>query len=263
MVLDLNPIAFHIGPIAVRWYGLFMGISILIGAYYFYTEAQRQGLDEDFVLNTIILAVLGGVVGARLMFVVANDPQWFWQDPAQILKVWEGGLAWHGALLGGLALGGGYVLYRGQGINRLADFSVPGLAIGYALVRVGNIFNQEVLGRPMALGWGFDRWPAQVVGSAIGLILLARYFYLRAKNPPPGYQFWSFIFYHQLLRGLVEETIRENPLVVWGYVNVKWGVGFFTLAQIATPLVMILAYVLMRYSLRRGRLDSFNSWQHY
>lgn len=259
MIFDLNPIAFQIGPIPVRWYGLFMGLSILIGAYYFYSEARRRGFDEDFTLNFIILAVLGGVVGARLMFVVANFPQWFWENPVQVFKVWEGGLAWHGALLGGLALGGGYIFYRGKSINRLADFGVPGLALGYALIRVANIFNQEVLGRPVALGWGFDRWPAQVVGSAIGLVLLLRYFYLRAKNPPPGYQFWSFIFYHQLLRGLVEETVRENPLVVWGYVSAKWGIGFFTLAQLATPLVMILAYALMRYSVRHGKANLFDS----
>ncbi|MGB9662401.1 MAG: prolipoprotein diacylglyceryl transferase [Moorellaceae bacterium] len=246
MLLDLNPVAFHVGPLAVRWYGIFMALSFLFGSWYLYRQGLRLGLSEDFLLNLAMIVVVAGVVGARLLFVLANYPQWFISEPLQVLKVYEGGLAWHGGLLGGVLAGWWYVRRHKTDFHLVADLAVPGLALGYALIRVANIFNQEVLGRPTDF-W-FGRWPAQPIGTLIGLILLIRYFYLQRKQPPVGYQFWSFIFYHQLLRGLIEETVRDNSLEILGYVVPGWGLGFFTLAQISTPFVMALAYYFMRKS---------------
>ncbi|MGB9903887.1 MAG: prolipoprotein diacylglyceryl transferase [Desulfotomaculales bacterium] len=251
MLVDLNPVAFHIGPLAVRWYGIFMAFSFLVGTWYLYTEARRKGLDEDFLLNLSIVSIIAGVVGSRLTFVAANYPEWFIRDPVQILKIYEGGLAWHGGLFGGALAGWWYCRRKRVSFSLLADLAVPGLALGYAMIRIANIFNQEVLGRPT--GFWFDRWPAQPIACAMALFMLARYFYLQKKKLPEGYQFWSFIFYHQLLRGAVEETIREMPLVAWGYVVPGWGLGFFTVAQLTTPLIMGLAYFMMRQSYKRWR----------
>lgn len=243
MLVDLNPYVFRLGPIGVHWYGLFMALSVLAGAIYFYRNGMRLGLDEDFLLNLAMVVVISGVVGARLLFVLANYPAWFVQDPLQVLRVYEGGLSWHGGLLGGFAAGWIYIRRKGKDINALADLTVPGLTIGYTIVRIGNIFNQEVLGRTTAF-W-FGRWPAQLVGSAIGLILLIRFFYLRGQNLPRGYQFWSFLFYHQLLRALVEETVRDNPLYLWKYTNPTLGLGVFTLTQLFTPPILLLAWWMM------------------
>jgi len=256
LLVDLNPVAFHIGPLAVRWYGIFMSLSVLFGTWYLYREGIKRGLEEDFILNLAILVVVGGIVGARLMFVLANYPHWFWQDPLQVLKIYEGGLSWHGGLLGGFLAGWAYARKTGVQVGALADLTVPGLALGYFLVRIANIFNQEVLGRPTAFFFG--RWPAQLIGSAIGLLLLIRYFYLERKQPPAGYQFWSFVFYHQLLRALVEESVRDNPLEVWGYVVPRWGLGFFTLTQLVTPLILVLAGYFMWRSLARPQSRLFN-----
>ena len=244
MVLNLKPYAFSIGPIKIYWYGIFMGISFLIGTYYLLQQGRKKGLDEDFLLNLAIITLLGGIVGARLVFVMANFPYWFINNPIQVLKIYQGGLAWHGGLLGGLLSGITYAYKKKQNVNMLMDLTVPGLAAGYMLVRIGNIFNQEVLGRTTQLG--FERWPAQLIGSGIGLVLLIRYFILQKKDIKPGYQFWSFIFYHQLLRGLVEETIRDNPLFIIGYLNTTVGIGFFTLTHLITPAILILAYIMMK-----------------
>ncbi|MBC7106318.1 MAG: prolipoprotein diacylglyceryl transferase, partial [Firmicutes bacterium] len=121
--------------------------------------------------------------------------------------------------------------------------------LGYLLVRCGNIFNQEVLGRFTTVG--FERWPTQPIGAALALLLLVRYFVVQRRQPPPGYQFWSFVFYHQLLRGLVEETLREMPLALPAFVDPGLGVAFFTLGQLVTPPIMIFAWWMMRRS-RRG-----------
>ncbi len=246
MLVELNPVAFQIGPLAVRWYGIFMALSFLFAVWYLSREARKKGFEEDFLLNLSLVTIVAGVAGARLMFVLVNYPEWFTQNPVQVLKIYQGGLAWHGGLLGGAVAGWWYCRRRRASFAALADLAVPGLALGYIMIRIANIFNQEVLGRTTAF-W-FDRWPAQPIGSAIGLVLLIRYYYLKRKKLPDGYQFWSFLFYHQLLRGAIEETVREMPLFLVGYVSPSWGLGFFTLAQLATPLIMAFAYWMMRRS---------------
>ncbi|MGB9885456.1 MAG: prolipoprotein diacylglyceryl transferase [Moorellales bacterium] len=253
MLLELDPYVFRLGSFGVRWYGLFMAVCFLIGTWYLLREGRRRGWSEDFLLNLALVAIVAGVVGARLLFVAANYPRWFVAEPLHVLRVWEGGLAWHGGLGGGFLAAWLYARSRGISIHALADLAVPGVTLGYAAIRVANIFNQEVLGRPTAFGFG--RWPAQPIAMALALILLLRYFYLARRNPPAGYQFWSFVFYHQLLRGVVEESIRDMPLVLWGQVWEAWGVGLFTLAQVATPAVMLLAYYFMRRS-RRGEFEN-------
>ncbi|NLZ54491.1 MAG: prolipoprotein diacylglyceryl transferase [Thermoanaerobacteraceae bacterium] len=244
MVLDLSPIAFKLGPISVHWYGIFMAISFLVGSYYLLKMGNKIGLDEDFILNLAMIVIISGIAGARLVFVLSNFPEWFITEPLNVIKVWEGGLAWHGGLLGGLLAGWMYCKKSGVNPNTIADWTVVGLSFGYVIVRIGNIFNQEVLGRMTQFSFG--RWPAQLIGSSIGVILLFRFFYLQRKGVPTGYQFWSFIWYHQLLRALVEETVRENPLFVIKYVNPQWGLGLVTLTQWFTPLVMGIAYYMYR-----------------
>lgn len=248
MLLDLSPYAFKIGPIAVRWYGLFMAISFLVGSFHLLKMGKKKGLSEDFLLNLAMIVIVSGIVGARLIFVLSNYPQWFVTAPLNVIKIWEGGLAWHGALLGGLLTGWYYCKKNGVNPNMIADWTVAGLSFGYCLVRIANIFNQEVLGRMTQFSFG--RWPAQLVGSSIGLVLLIRYFYLQKKQLPEGYQFWSFIWYHQLLRALIEETVRENPLYLIKYVNPQWGIGVFTLTQWFTPLVLGIVYYMYKYNVK-------------
>lgn len=105
MLLDLSPYAFKLGPISVHWYGIFMALSFLVGAYYLLKMGKKIGLDEDFILNLAMIVIIAGVIGARLVFVLSNYPGWFISEPLNVLKVWEGGLAWHGGLLGGLLSG--------------------------------------------------------------------------------------------------------------------------------------------------------------
>jgi phosphatidylglycerol:prolipoprotein diacylglycerol transferase len=257
ILVNWNPIAFHIGPVDVRWYGIMMALSFLFGIWYLVRKGVEWGLDEDALFNLSLLIIVAGIVGARLVFVLTSDPQWFVHDLPEVFRIWHGGLAWHGGLLGGFLAGWWYTRRKKLDLALMADLAVPGLAIGYCLVRIANIANQEVLGR--MTDFGFGRWPAQLVGSAIGLILLIRYFYVNTKRPPLGYQFWSFIFYHQLLRGVIEESVRDNPLYVIHYVVPHWGLGFVTMTQWATPPILLLAYLAMRYCRAKQRHDPMAS----
>lgn len=240
----LSPYAFKIGPIGVHWYGIFMVLAIVGGAWYLLERAKELHENVDWLTNVTLWTILWGIVGARLVFVLANDPQWIWQDPMQALRIWQGGLAYDGAVgMGILAL---YIQLRKKPLlyNRLVDWAVPGIGMGIFMVRIGNIFNHEVLGRMTQLGFG--RWPEQLWGSFIGVFLILRYFWLeRRGTPPPGYQFWSAMFWYAVLRGVVGETTRDNPLYLIHYVNPHWGIGFTTLMQLFTPPILIFTGYMM------------------
>lgn len=246
---QLNPYAFKIGPFGVHWYGIFMVMAILGGGYYLLERARQDGEDVDSLSNTVLWTVLWGVVGARVVFVLANDPQWIWTDPVQILKVWQGGLAIDGALGFGLLAFWIQLRHRPLLFNYIMDWAVPGIALGIFMVRIGNVFDHQVLGRMTELGFG--RWPEQLWGSFIGIFLILRYFWIqRYRTPPPGYQFWSAMFYYAILRGFIGETTRDNPVYIWHYINPHWGIGFTTLMQLFTPPILIFTGLMMRRTWR-------------
>lgn len=253
MLVDLDPYIIRFGgEFGIRWYGFFMALSMGIGLWFLIRKGTRQGYKEDFLYNLMFVVLLTSIAGARLVYVFTN-----WGDyaaaPAEILRIDHGGLSWHGGIGGGLLAGWLMLRRRPRAdFRRLADLTVPGLAVGYMLVRIGNIFNQEVLGIEGAL-LPFGRHPAQLYGSAIGLILLLLYFYQARRNPPPGYQFWSFFFWYSILRGAVEETFRSNPHYLIDYTNTDWGFGFMTMTHLATPVFVLVSYWLMRAAVRAGQ----------
>ena len=242
--MKINPVVFTLGPLEVRWYGIAMVFAMLFGIWYLVRKGRPRGLSEDHLVFMSLLVILFGIIGARLMFVAAIYPSWFWENPIQILKIYEGGLAWHGGLVGGVLTAWLYLKYRAKiNFNVVADFCVPAIALGYFLIRLANIPNQENIGRMTALSFG--RWPAQLIAAGINLIMLIRHFLLNRKALPDGYLFWSFLFYHQVLRAGIEETIREMPLVIPLYINNFLGIGFLTMVQVTTlPVLLFIGWIL-------------------
>ena len=250
-MLALDPVLFTIGPISIRWYGVLMSLSVGLGFLYILRAGRKLGYNDDFLYDLTIISVLGGVIGARLVYVLTN-----WSAYAgnlwAIIRTDLGGLSFHGAFLGGLLAGGLFVRKHKASFGAVADLTVPGFAIGIMLVRLANILNDEVVGRVTSSGF---QHPAQLYGSAIGLILLVSYFVTARRHPPAGYLFWSFALYYTLLRGLVEETFRANPLYAWGYVYEPGGMGFFTLVHLLTPVFALAAWWLRRRTLLKGKVD--------
>lgn len=248
---QLNPVAIHIGPINIHWYGIFMVGAIVGGVWYLLERGRELGEDPDRLANIALWSIIAGVVGARLVFVLANDPQWIWQDPLQTLRIWQGGLAYDGAVGAGILALWYQLRDKPLVFNRLADWTIPGIGLGIFMVRIGNIFNHEVLGRMTELGFG--RWPEQLWGSFIGLFLIVRYVWVERNKPvPPGYQFWSAMFYYAILRGFIGETTRDNPLYLIHYINPHWGIGFTTLMQLFTPPILVFTGYMMSRTWRRS-----------
>src|SRR5690606_12351323 len=102
VILDLDPVIFQLGPFALRWYGMFMAISIAAGFYYFLRDAMRLGHDPDFIYNAALIALIAGIAGARLVYVATN---WdlYATFPWAILRIDHGGLSFHGGTIGGVS----------------------------------------------------------------------------------------------------------------------------------------------------------------
>ncbi len=244
IIENISPNIFEIGPLAVRWYGLMFAISVLTGFYYMRKHGVKKGFDEDTLFALFMVVLISLIVGARLVFVIVNW-SYFMSNPEMIIRIDRGGLAFHGGLLGGILSSWLYCHLKKLSWASLADLAVPGIAVGYALVRIANIFNQEIIGREAALFF-FERHPAQVYGSLIGIVLLLFHNYLvRKEETKPGRLFWNFVLVYTLLRGFIEETFRENPLVAWGFISEAWGAGFFTTVQLFTPAIIVLCCLML------------------
>ncbi|HHY92087.1 MAG TPA: prolipoprotein diacylglyceryl transferase [Firmicutes bacterium] len=147
-----DPIAFSLGPLTVRWYGILMAVALLVGTWLALKEARRQGVDEDALLNLIILAAPLGWVGARIYYVVF-EWGYYHQHLAEIPQVWKGGLAIHGGLITAILVGLWYTRRHHLDFWQLADITAPSLILGQAIGRWGNFFNQEAYGYPTSLPW--------------------------------------------------------------------------------------------------------------
>ncbi len=141
----IDPVAFTIGPFSIYWYGLIIGIAISVGIVLAFQECKRRGIDPEFVLDFIITGIPVAIILARLYYVIFN-----WElyrgNIGDIIATWHGGLAIHGAILGGFLV----LIYlsrkRGISIWLAADIMAPSLILGQAIGRWGNFINQEAHG---------------------------------------------------------------------------------------------------------------------
>ncbi len=147
-----GPVAVEIGPLAIRWYGVLIASAMALGLWLAYREARRRGEDPEELLKAAEFALVGGLVGARLYYVLFNL-DYYLATPFKIIAVWEGGLAIHGGLIGGLLVGGGYAWTRRLPLARYLDIVAPSLVLGQVIGRWGNFFNEEAFGRPTDLPW--------------------------------------------------------------------------------------------------------------
>lgn len=152
MFASPGAIALQLGPLAIRWYGILIATGVLLGTTLAHREAIRRGQDPDRILNAIVLTVLLGLLGGRLYYVLFNW-EYYGANLVKIFAVWEGGLAIHGGLIVGAMAAILYCRYARMSIPVTLDIMAPGVAIGQAIGRWGNFFNQEAFGVPTELPW--------------------------------------------------------------------------------------------------------------
>jgi len=226
----LHPILFKFGPIEVRFYGLMYVVAIIVGSYLIKREVRRKGINltEDQVLNFIIWTVIGGVVGARVYYVIFN-PGYYLSYPLEIPALWHGGLAIHGGLIGGFCAAWLYLRSREVRFWRMADAVAPILILGQAFGRFGNFMNGDAHGRPTRLPWGIVFPPESIAGSEfpdtplhptmlyelflnLGIFSIL-WFVLRKGGRKDGFVFASYIVMYSASRLFVEH-FRADSLML-------------------------------------------------
>jgi phosphatidylglycerol:prolipoprotein diacylglycerol transferase len=147
-----GPLLFQLGPFSLRWYGLLIALAVLTGLQLATRLGRRRGIEPAVIADLLPLLVAGAVIGARSYYVALEWRQYrnHWIDA---LAIWRGGIAIHGALLGGLLVTVLYCRWRRQSFWTLLDVLVPAVALGQAIGRWGNFFNSEAFGLPTDLPW--------------------------------------------------------------------------------------------------------------
>ena len=147
-----GPILWEWGPIAIRWYGLLIAFAVLIGVTLSQYLAKRRGVEPDLIGDLAIWLIVAAIVGARTYYVLFQ-----WQEyanrPEDIIAIWKGGIAIHGAIIGGALAALIFARLNRVSFWQLADLVAPSLILGQAIGRWGNFFNSEAFGTPTNLPW--------------------------------------------------------------------------------------------------------------
>jgi phosphatidylglycerol:prolipoprotein diacylglycerol transferase len=152
---NVDPEIFSIGPLSIRWYGLLFASAFLSGYIVFIRYLATERLTSEMLDQLLIYVALGTVIGARLGHCFFYEPEYFLKNPLEILKVWKGGLASHGAAIGILLSLWLYIHRYKLSFLWLIDRIVIVVALGGSFIRLGNLFNSEIYGLPTDLPWGF------------------------------------------------------------------------------------------------------------
>ncbi|MGI6711795.1 MAG: prolipoprotein diacylglyceryl transferase [Bacillota bacterium] len=247
-----DPIAFQIGTFEIRWYGILMSTALAIGTILAYREAGKQKIDPEHVINLVIVAIPIGFVFARLYYVLFSDLSYYLANPAEIPAVWHGGLAIHGALIGGVL--GAWLVIRYYKLNfwQMADIVAPSIILGQAIGRWGNFFNQEAYGYETDLPWamyidGAYRHPTFLYESVCDFLIFLFLLWLRRRRfIKQGDVFAVYFGLYSLVRFFVE-YLRTDSLMM----------GPFRAAQVISIIGLAGSVIFIWYRHRgKSRLEN-------
>ncbi len=229
-----GPILFEIGPITIRWYGLLIASAVLIGINLSQYLAKRRHVDPDLLGDLVIWLIIGAIPAARLYYVFFEWSKYA-QNPETIVRIWEGGIAIHGAIIGGTIAALIFARIKHISFWQLADLVAPALILGQAIGRWGNFFNSEAFGSPTNLPWKLyiqpQYRPAQFADVAyfhptflyeslwnlivFGLLLTLFFRGLKNKSLKTGTLFLVYLVAYSLGRVWIE-GLRTDSLMLGG-----------------------------------------------
>jgi len=253
---QFDPVLVHLGPLAVRWYGLMYVIGfvafIALGKYRVRKGLAPQ-LETKDVDDMLIYGVLGVILGGRLGYVLFYKPNYYLEHPGEILQVWTGGMSFHGGFIGVLVGIAVFCWIRRKGWLATMDFIAPLVPIGLATGRLGNFINGELPGRPTDLPWGMwfpqhdptplARHPSQIYQFAgEGLLLFAILWLFSSRPRPVGAVSGAFLVGYGTLRFLVEFTRQPDDFLGLLELGLSMGQWLSLPMILAGAAMMIWAY---------------------
>ncbi|MCM3672461.1 MULTISPECIES: prolipoprotein diacylglyceryl transferase [Peribacillus] len=260
-IQPLNPIAIDLGPIQVHWYGLIIGFGVLLGLIIALRESERRGLDKEIFTDMILFAVPIAIISARIYYVIFQW-EYYSQNPGDIIKIWNGGIAIHGALIGAVLTAIVFSKVKKVSFWKLADIAAPSLLLGQAIGRWGNFMNQEAHGGEITRSFlenmhlpefiinqmyinGTYYHPTflyESIWNIVGVIILLS---LRKVNLRRGELFLTYVLWYSIGRFYIE-GLRTDSLMLTESLRI---------AQVISIVLVVVAIALVVYRRVRGHAD--------
>lgn len=235
----MNPIAFKLFGIEVRWYGVLIAAAVVIGTILALREAKKRNVDEDTIIDLLLFAIPASIIGARLYYVAFSWGN-YKNNPMEILNLRGGGLAIHGVIIAGVIVALIFCKKRKISFWTIGDIVAPSLILGQAIGRWGNFANQEAHGGPTNLPWGIIVDGVKVHPTFLyeslwnfGLFIFLLY-YSRKKSKTDGEVFLLYIILYSVARFFIE-GMRTDSLML----------GPIRVAQLISLSTIIIGSVIL------------------
>lgn len=244
---NLDPTILSLGPLEIRYYGLFYVIGFLFTIWWL---RKFSKLKKDDVYDLIFWMIIGLVIGARLFEVLVWEPGFYFSHPFEIAAIWHGGMSFHGGLIGCVTALLAFCRKRKLSFYKIADLLVLPASLAMALVRVGNFINSELYGTLTNVPWCVEfpkavppadgcRHPSQLYESLYNIVNFFILFAITRYNDAnkkfrDGFIFWSFMFFYGVLR-FATEFFRYSETYYFG----------LSLGQIFCSVMIVVGLVMM------------------
>lgn len=240
----MNPVAFEIFGLSIRWYGILIGMGMLLGTMIGMKEAKRLGLNEDTLLDVLIIALPSAIIGARAYYVLFNLEQY--NTFFEMINIRSGGLAIHGGIIG--AISSFYIISRVKKMDfwKWLDIAAPSIVLGQAIGRWGNFVNQEAHGGPTDLPWGImvdgiKVHPTFFYESFGNFMIFIFLMSMRKKKKFDGQLIAIYMILYSIIRFFIE-GLRTDSLYF----------GDFRVAQLISLLFIGLGFVILALKKKDG-----------
>jgi phosphatidylglycerol:prolipoprotein diacylglycerol transferase len=250
---EIDPVAFAIGPVKVHWYGLMYVVGFIAGWWLARRRAAMPGstwkpADVD---DLIFFAAIGVIAGGRLGWILFYGFDTLRADPLAIFRVWQGGMSFHGGLLGVMAAIALFARRRGRQVADVYDFMAPLPAVGLCAGRIGNFINGELWGKPTDLPWGMQvgdqvLHPSQLYEAALeGVVLFLIIWWFTSKPRPRLAPTGLFFTLYAIFR-IAVEFVRV-PDADFGYIAFGW----LTMGQLLSLPVLAAGLAMLAFAYAR------------
>lgn len=257
---NIDPIAISIGPLSVKWYGLAYMAGLLIGWWYVKRlvstdrlwRNNKSPLPVTMMDDVLLVVTLGVVVGGRLGHVFFYEPAYYLAHPFEILKIWQGGMAFHGGALGVTVAMWLFSIWRKISMHSLADVVTAAVPIGLFFGRIANFINSEVVGKPSDVPWAMafpgygpmPRHPAMLyeafLEGAVLFAILAWFIWKRGSLKMPGFSVGLFLAGYGVFRMFCELFKIEEYGLPFEGVPITRGMLY------SIPMVLLGAFLMWR-----------------